>query len=666
MAHRKEITEEMLLSIFRRINKKANALIDYEEFLEFMCLPHQKPSKLLKQYPRKADPNPKAKKPIIKPVVQFIENERRSKSPLFKDQKPGTPRSSVQDLHSSHKSVGQSPPRDKLASQKPKSALRDSSNSKAASSKKPRQQSPPNSKIQYASTSRLPQPSPYKHKSPDKPTRESSTKVKLISVYPKTDQKSVEKNGSSVLQQRRSEYKSRNNSPQSKPLESVASKPRQSPPRQSPPRQSVQRKLDYSSIKDSKHSAGSAKKQATPEPRKQLDLSVTFQSNQPIGSVRLSTAGKKPIANLNERMQEEKFSTSKESPQSDRRNEARDPDFSPPQDARRARRQERVAQADRYLEDSPSRRGLHDFIQHNSRKSLHTEQKETPDSLSTDRLLSNRLQEDRVGLFLETNDLSFSDLKHRGQQNPYVETPKFEEHASKPISFVTSLTQNDIKKFCATLKVILVISERIEELKNSIYKDRSFKMIEHFCSFDFENKGFLSLNEFSQLMNAFSIQLGRGELVDYLKCVLKKQFVSSDTRVTETDLSRCFAPMDERGGLMLFPHSTPDSSRTNYEVDPHVCAVLEKVVQLQIKMHEEIKSCLKEVNYLARRNLYQHLCSGGEGPVQAQALSAFLKANGVRFYQADVLFLFREFNSRSPQSITEDEFLTFFKVYSGS
>ena len=660
MAHKKEISEEMLLSIFRRINKKANALIDYEEFIEFMSLPHEKPSKLLKQYPRKADPNPKSKKPIIKPVAQLLENERRSRSPLFRDQKSATPRSSARDLQSSHKSGGQSPPREKLSSQKANPVQRDPSSSKPSSSKKPRQQSPPNSKNIIQSSTRLAQPNPARPKSPEKPKRESSTKVKLISVYPKTDQKH-EKNGSSILQQRRSEYKSRNNSPSSRLPDPVASRARQSPPRQP-----VQRRLEYSSNRDSRRSGGSASKSRAPEARKPDGFSVTFQSNQPIGSVRVSAARHRPLANLNERMQEERQSTSKESPQSARMNQGKSLELSPAQEPRRARRQDREALPDKFLEDSPNRRGLHDFLQHNSRGSLHKDRKETQDSLSTDRLLASRLEEDRVGLFLETNDLSFSELKHEEQHNPYAETPKFEEQVSKPIGFVTSLSQNDIKKFCSTLKVILVISERIEELKNSIYKDKSFKMIEHFTSFDFENKGYLTLNEFSQLMNAFSVKLGRGELVDYLKCVLKKQFINSETRITETDLGRCFAPMDEKGGLMVFAHSVPDSSRTNYEVGPQVCAVLEKIVQLQIKMHEEVKSSLKEVNYLARRNLYQHLCSAKEGPVQAQDLSSFLKANGIRFYQSDVLFLFREFNCKAPQSISEDEFLTFFKVYGGS
>lgn len=87
MTHNREVSEELLLSIFRRINIKTNAAIDYEEFVAFLCLPQDKFTKILKQYPRKNVASHFTKKPIVKPVFQNIEKDRRSKSPLYKDQK---------------------------------------------------------------------------------------------------------------------------------------------------------------------------------------------------------------------------------------------------------------------------------------------------------------------------------------------------------------------------------------------------------------------------------------------------------------------------------------------------------------------------------------------------------------------------------------------------
>ena len=426
--------------------------------------------------------------------------------------------------------------------------------------------------------------------------------------------------------------------------------------RQFSPPQPVQRKLEYNSVKDGRSGIKSPESQKGKK-LKEEGFGVTLS---PKGEGKEKSPPREPVSQMKRRLREERNQNSREnSADSKKEGKVLKSQKSPQRSSNKQFASKGF--------DSPNTRGLHDFID-NQRSSMREEEQHSrkQEELENESPFYPDLRdEERIGLFLNANDLSFSEQKMTDSlTKPYKDTPKFEEHTAS-IGFVTSIGPGDLKKFSDTLKVILVISEKIEECKNVVYRDKRFRMLENFKSFDFEEKGYLTLNEFSQLFNSFSIKLGRGELVEYLKCILKKQFIGTDTRLSDEDLARCFAPVDQNGALV---YSLPqDSSRslTSYEVSPETCKSLEKIVQLQMKMHEEIKSSIKQVNYLARRNLFQHLCTGKVGEVEWQGLVDFLASNGVNFYEQDILFIFQEFGAKPGKTITEEEFLTFFKIYGG-
>ena len=98
-------------------------------------------------------------------------------------------------------------------------------------------------------------------------------------------------------------------------------------------------------------------------------------------------------------------------------------------------------------------------------------------------------------------------------------------------------------------------------------------------SFDFENKGYLTLNEFMQLFNSFNINIGKGEIVEYLKFVLKRPNINQHTRLVETDIAKYFSPLNQDGKLLMYcPNTHRHHSMPQYENRPSVAVKLDEIV----------------------------------------------------------------------------------------
>lgn len=261
------------------------------------------------------------------------------------------------------------------------------------------------------------------------------------------------------------------------------------------------------------------------------------------------------------------------------------------------------------------------------------------------------------------SDLSFSG--HKPDFEP-ADTPKFDsgiqqmDTGSMPN---TGSTQKETERLCMIFKKIIVFYERIEELKNQLYNDKEFRLCDHFWAFDFENKGYLTLNEFTQLFNSFQINIGKGEIVEYLKIILKRPIITHHSRLTEQDIAKCFAPINPEGKLMLYcSHASGHENLPKYEIRPAISRLLDEVVQLQIKMHCEIIKECKLLSPASQKRLFFTITR--TGLATWPDVIRFMKENEVKFYEEDVIFIFREFSCRHSKAMTESEFLAFFRLYS--
>jgi hypothetical protein len=272
-------------------------------------------------------------------------------------------------------------------------------------------------------------------------------------------------------------------------------------------------------------------------------------------------------------------------------------------------------------------------------------------------------------------DLSFNEMKV--SLNLQQETPKFDITVKEAL---TNVKEADLAHFREVIKKIIVFYEGIEEFKIELFSLPNVDIFGRFASFDKENKGYLSLSEFWRLLKLFGIDINEEQLILYLKLILKKQFISSDSRFTEADLARCFAPLDDKGlpQLAHTPRLNPFEANTAREINTseakeqnsaqpvpeEACTRMDDIVKLQISMHQEIAIDVKEINYLARKSLFKALTNQEERPLLAPDLCSFMRRHSSQFKDEDLVYVFREFNSKIPRVVDETEFLMFFKLYS--
>jgi hypothetical protein len=718
--HRGSVSENQLLSIFRRINKKADACITFQEFVSFVCTSQMNHEKLLKKMSLVVlESRESAKKPLISPVVRHLENERRSKSPLLKE----ISMLSAKNIHKDFKNYSKG----RIS---PVRASDNKSRGASPHSRSPVRPTPTLSARRENLVKSIKISQSHQVKSPGRQTTDKShldrrqlfkSEVEKLKIHPthKQDAKkrtspspdyhSMRKGGytpvlgtdksaskkdltvSTYLEQRRAEFKTQRSD--SKPKTDQEFSPTRFHEREElenkgihtePTTKQVSRSLKYEETRPSD--------QVKPLKGRIIDPAFTSSGIENKAESHLSLE-KGHVSKDSHKQSVVKGTSNLGSQREHARKRENDGSqtlidslTSIPETSSRVFQQpaSNLKASDRQhphlvqhvpaavIQLTPTK--LSDSLEadHSSttqrRIALREKYSKSPIMTEAKRVESSHLVS---GYHTGQSELSFSDRK---TDELMAETPKFDSgihqadtgarpsrhhlHASE-VNFKTS----DFEKLCTILKKIIVFYERIEEIKNQIHNEKDFSLAHHFSSFDFENKGYLTLNEFVQLFNSFGINIGRGEIVEYLKLILKKASIRPESRLTEADLAKCFAPLNAEGKLLLYSSTNSrQEGAGKYEVKPHLSAKLDEIVQLQIKLHCELIKEIKPIDPSMLPKLFKVL-SENKAVASCEQITQFLKLNDVKFFENDVIFIFREFNCRQPKELHENEFLAFFRLY---
>jgi hypothetical protein len=719
--HKGSVSENQLLSIFRRINKKADACITLQEFITFLCPIELNSEKILKKLTLSSfESRGSAKKPLISPVVRHLENERRSKSPLLKDisllstknLRKETKNFSKRNLSpvrvSVTKSRAQSPQSRSPVRPTPTISARRENLVKSSKVSRTHQ-----AKIQVGpqiDKSLFERKQLFKTEADNKvqksdhvfgsgrkssKSKDYNSAKKSAQKVPSNEQRSSSRKDltiSSYLEQRRAEFKTqRSDSKKNTPTESTPShfnlnnEAVKREPRTEPTSKNLTKTLNYDEIQSS-HLARTAKERIV-DPNLVASqhgnrFSSKNSSGKKEGSRELNRDFVKKSTLANDSLVDNQRNTNNRSSKTYQHNNTANSEKS--NKVYNEKQRERVLksqhEAEIHQKISPSIIQLTPTkfvdsleVEHTSpsHSRILTREKYSRSPIST----VNKKSEDGhlvPGYLTGHSELSFSDRK---TEELMAETPKFDsgvlqsDTVTRSSRLAESLVQSgprtsDIEKLCMIFKKIIVFYERIEELKNQVHNEKDFSLTSNFNSFDFENKGFLTLVEFTQLFNSFGINIGRGEIVEYLKLILKRSSLRPESRLTETDLAKCFAPLNTEGKLLLYSStSSSQHGHPRFEVKPHLSARLDEIVQLQIKLHCELIKEIKPIESAMLPRMFKLLADQAPAASWAQ-ITAFLKAHDVKFFENDIIFIFREFNCRHPKEMLENEFLSLFRLYS--
>ena len=712
--HKGSVSEDQLLSIFRRINKKADACINFDEFVCFMCTSQMNPDKILKKQHLQGRKSAElTKKPLVSPVVRHLENERRSKSPLLKDISMLSKKSLQRELeatrkrqlHSlvakSYKHRDHSPLSRSGMKPTPTVSARRKSLTKLSASRLRKSTSRPKvlkvskdkpmllqSRTEMRINTPLPQVSSHRagHSNSAGRSQESSRRSGRAGRTGglQSDKNKIEPQQGSYLEQRRSEYKQQRSESKPKATESGRQQGSPSSKKQSmratkaeSSSKSINRKLKYEELKERSPRQDLAGKrvlvkQASPQSSKKSRSRGNSGKKVQIAPSVLAASTRHrqhetAMVNADQRHASgdqslgwnEQRSLAGADTKGSRKN------LNDQRDHRRQLRSDLEGQSrNEMFEVTPSK--LVDSLElaHSTFDPKNYEEHEHSIRGSMQLPEGKYKEIDLVkGYDTVRSEVSFSEQK-RGIE--HTDTPKFDsgvQQVQAINSTASGASQKDIDRLCMIFKKIIVFYERIEELKNQVFNDKEFRLCDHFWSFDFENKGYLTLNEFTQLFNSFNINIGKGEIVEYLKLVLKRPNINQHTRLVENDIAKCFAPLNQDGNLLMYcSNSDRHQSMPQYEIRPSVAVKLDEIVQLQIKMHcEVIKEC-KMLNHSSQKRLFAVISDSDV--ISWDALTRFLSTQGVKFYEDDVIFIFREFDTRKAKAMAEAEYSALFRLYS--
>lgn len=722
--HRGTVSENQLLSIFRRINKKADACITFQEFVSFLCTVSMNPEKTLKKLPANSlDTRGSSKKPLISPIVRHLENERRSRSPLMKEISALSAKNLLKEAKNlskrrvspvrlstsktrAHSPHSRSPIKPTPTLSAKKSSLAVKQPSSLLSQQVRTRVSPQTERSEQSRSTAFERRPTYQAPKRERESRSSHRSSRsrdnplarnigpTTSIVEDSSPGRRDYGAPSYLEQRRAEFKSQRND----------SKPQLTPnaPDFTPSRFDVVEESD--------------RKASMTEPTtKQVIRSLKYDETLSAYQGR-STTGRIVDPSLGVSLHEKRFSRGYDSGRKE---------DTPAAEGREYRRSSRVEDqtqeiprrrdqdtsklrletvspitepSGRVFEQKPSdsdarMRASSDMVEHVSPSLLQLTPSNLVDSLEIETpsqpLSRTQMREKNAripvssirkkseeghllsGYHTGLSELSFSERK---PDEMMAETPKFDsgihpiDTGARPTRRAEQVGTEPVKPstieiLCMIMKKIIVFYERIEELKNQIHSDRDFSLANHFSSFDFENKGYLTLVEFTQLFNSFGVNIGRGEIVEYLKLILKRSSIRPESRLIEADLAKCFAPLNAEGKLLMYSSTSSRSDRQpKYEVKPTISAKLDEIVQLQVKLHCELIKEIKSIDPSVLPKLFK-LISQNLPVATWEHIIVFLRTNDVKFFENDVIFIFREFNSRSPKELNEAEFVSFFRQY---
>jgi hypothetical protein len=696
-----------MLSIFRRINKGANAKIDFEEFIIFLCHTDMKSSKILKLYPR-IIPSPldRQKRPLVKPIVKTIEADRRSKTGYLKNLSPLSKRSLNKEIQDAHKREVSSQRQARISHSR-------------SISKKPVDKTPSKQSLLKVSSQNMDGTGSVvkRHRNMNElkeifsPPRETKTEPKNVRFSPETRLSSKEEKIKTsaknvVTKPEAAEPRFSHTASESRVRTEV--------PKVSPRKEEVSRRLDYQGQETT--GTVNSRKERSPgfasrdlhefeslnsvggERAKKIDKVTLIPRNMDSETdvarrielnVRSGTKGDRE-SDYKGRDFNQTTSSLKYSPFLDERDTIKGASETevhphwPRDDLHTSENPAGRRIYTRHLEtvgdqsnvnatkspfkesyDEGSRRerynrieenkGLHEYGSRSRSFESRNRNRASPE-LGTRGLAKTNQDWPETERELDEKELSFSEKKG----NTHEDTPKFEDQGK---SFLTSVKPNDIKYFGHLLKKIIVFYERTEELKNEIFKDQNFNMMDQFGSFDFESKGYLTFYEFSQLFQSFGIIIDEPDFIKFLRLALKKQFITTDSRFYSQDLAKCFSPINTEGMLLVVHSSNTNSNIGPITVSTKVQRKLEEIIQLQIRMQQDIRREIQKTNYLARKSLFKYISAKKNQEISWNDLVAFMKEVGVKVFEQDLIFVFREFNVQRPRIIEENEFMTFFKLY---
>lgn len=719
--HKGSVSENQLLSIFRRINRKADACITLEEFVTFLCPLEMNHEKVLKKLsPSSLEARESAKKPLISPVVRHLENERRSKSPLLKDISLLSVKNLQKEVKSfskrklspvrvsANKSKGQSPHSRSPIKPTPTISSRRENSSKTLKTSKTLQ-----TKIQgYTPISRslLDRRQIFRTEAEEQnektnlgfgSARKSSKSPEYSSAkksdqrVPSTGQRSTSRKNLTIgkyLDQRRAEFKTqRSDSKPKTPVEATPiytktfDAPKIREALTEPTAKQVSRSLKYDDLSSSKLVKPIEGRIVEHDPREHRE-EKNLNSKNSSGKKENSLEKRRDLVKKSAHIKESNIGTQKGSDLKSSR-AFQDSNSGPSETSshifsEKPRERERLSRSEVETQHgvSPSiiqltPTHLADSLEMSntspSRSRILMREKYSRSPITS---ITKKSEDGHLVPGYQTghSELSFSDRKN---DEVMAETPKFDsgvhqsDTGARPTKNSEPLNHgvpkpSDIEKLCIIFKKIIVFYERIEELKYQIHNEKDFSLTNHYYSFDFENKGYLTLAEFTQLFNSFGINIGRGEIVEYLKLILKKSSIRPESRLTETDLAKCFSPLNTEGKLLLYSStSSSQQGQPKFEVKPHIGAKLDEIVQLQIKLHCELIKEIKPIDPSVLPRMFKILSEQGSVATWAQ-ITGFLKANEVKFFENDAIFIFREFNCRQPREMLENEFLSLFRLYS--
>lgn len=595
------------MSLLRRVNPESPGHVGYEDFVKFLCPSSLNPSKLLKQYPRKADPtaasNPK--KPIIKPIVKKLEEKRRSKSPLYK--KLIESRISKDRSPSSRQSRAKaSPARSKVSFGRKASPGYTSSTLRTKAS--------PNTTVNHKPAENI---IPNDLKRRDSPARvdELGNTRRHRNIQELKNLFSPEERGSSE--------RSKN--------------------QQSLIQQQLEKRIPSVSKFDSK-----VQSQTHEYPPKRLQESEPAQDH---GS-RRQHAGKTWELEVDHN----NLPTSAPSRRDFQKLNGHQSYFESDQHSTRPHKSSAAAEQGDASANPKAFKTLDQEASLASNKHFPQGPKAKQDLV----------QSEYFSLADKPETSSQQGKSSRQDQTPFdsLQTANFEYTAGVNQGDFSSADRRNCKVIANVFKSIIVFSEKMEEIKSLIFKDPTFDLLgllsEVSGSKDIAKISFKSLQQFFLQLK---VSFDSSDFVKFLSLVLKDPTLSEKSVFSIADLEFILNPIDLDGNVLPCPPL--DARFSSKNLGQRLFTRLQDLLRLQMKMHEEIQTELSKVNYLARRNLYQHLCllSVSDAGITWEGISACLEHEQVTFYAPDIIFLMREFNTESNQLISENEFNRFFDLY---